>query len=138
MSLNDYYAKFRSGKGYAIALLVIIAGWIIADVIWHFDPGLSYFNVFLSMEASLSFPLLMIHQDQIRKEQEAMQQKQLKYMMDTMEAVLALLQEQESSQAQLARRSMAGWAGTDAGHMDSMALAVGGSPDVGLDAKENG
>lgn len=97
------YAKFRSGKGFTVVLIAIMVVWLLVNfALYRFDPGLSFFNVFLSMEASLSFPLLMIRQEHIKKEQDSIQEKQLKYMQHLMEATLALVAERVPQDGQIA------------------------------------
>ena len=83
------YARFRGSAWFVLFLSAFLAGWFAINLLpWtpHFDrPGYGVLNVILSSEASLSVALLIMATDK----QDAVQRRQLEYMLHIMEAIHA-------------------------------------------------
>lgn len=83
--ISEVYARFRGSRKFLVALSLVIAfwvGWNLAPGVPHFDtPGFDRLNLFLSTEASLSVALLIM----AGEKNDAMQRKQLLYMMHLLE-----------------------------------------------------
>ena len=98
MSAAALYARFRSSRGFLIALAVLVFGWIgwnEMPFVPHFDDGeFGRLNLFLSTEASLSVALLIM----AGEKQEATQREQLRYIQHLMEATVALLEQRQASE----------------------------------------
>ncbi|MGH7068172.1 MAG: DUF1003 domain-containing protein [Acetobacteraceae bacterium] len=87
----DGYARFRGSRLFLWILTGFLAFWFGCNLLpWlpHFDrPGYGVLNVILSAEASLSVALLIMAAER----QDAIQQKQLEYLLHLIEANHAVL-----------------------------------------------
>lgn len=84
MNLASVYARYRGSPWFVLLLAVFLAFWFVAEWIDpSFDHGFGVLNVILSSEASLSVALLIM----ATEKQDAIQRKQLEYMLHMMEAL---------------------------------------------------
>ena len=88
MKAGNLYAKFRTGKAFFIGFTSFVFFWLFCKkvpFINHWDDGLSLLNIILSVEASIATSMLLMDGETTS----AMHQKQLKYQLQIMEAILA-------------------------------------------------
>lgn len=102
------YARFRGSRLFLLAL----AGFTFAWIVWNLTPGIPHFddagftrlNVFLSVEASVSVAMLLM----ATEKQDAMQRRQLLYMLAVMESVRDSLKASENAAARADHDGAAG------------------------------
>lgn len=88
MSAASRYARFRGSAWFVLFMCVFLAGWFVAEWIDPaFDRGFGILNVILSSEASLSVALLIMANER----QDALQRKQVEYLLHLIEANHAVL-----------------------------------------------
>lgn len=91
------YARWRGSAWFVLFLCLFLTGWFAVNLIPglpHFDrPGYGVLNVILSSEASLSVALLIMASER----NDEIQRRQLKYLLDLMEANHAVLVGQRAS-----------------------------------------
>lgn len=88
--MGELYLRFRGSNAFLWFLAVYIGAWIVAHHVTGFDPDFAILNLTLSCEASLSVALLMVDAAKADKARN----KQLEYMLHTMEAMQSLLETQ--------------------------------------------
>lgn len=95
------YKRFRSGRMFFVTLLTFISAWIFLHVFDKFDPDWGLLNLVLSVEAALAMSLFMMlseKQDEIQRNQDEMQQKQLIYMQHLLEVTVELLEHEKKNE----------------------------------------
>lgn len=83
MNLALAYARFRGSFAFVGVLALLMAAALLLHWLFGFDPDWGITNLSLSTEASISVALLIMD----TAKQEALQRKQLQYMLTIMEAL---------------------------------------------------
>lgn len=90
--LASVYARFRASTAFLVVLVLFVAAWIAAHLLWGFDSDWGLLNLILSIEASISVALIIMANDR----QETIEKKQLAYMQHLMEGMLRSLEKQKA------------------------------------------
>lgn len=90
--LASVYARFRASTAFLVVLVLFVASWIAAHLLWGLDSDWGLLNLILSIEASISVALIIMANDR----QETIEKKQLTYMQHLMEGMLRSLEKQKA------------------------------------------
>lgn len=99
MPLESFYLKFRGTRTFLFTLCTFIAVWLLGHFLFKLDEEFGDLNLILSIEASIGVALLMKHNAKEKERAAKLEEeriKQLKYMIDLMEATKDLLNKQIS------------------------------------------
>lgn len=97
MPLESFYLKFRGTRTFLFTLCTFIIVWLLGHFLFKLDEGFGDLNLILSIEASIGVALLMKHNTKEKEKETRLEEerlKQLKYMIDLMEATKDLLNKQ--------------------------------------------
>lgn len=90
MNLERAYRTFRSPRIFLWVLCIFCAAWVawnMVPALPHFDdPGFARLTLILSVEASVASAVMLA----VQERQEKANARQLRYMLDLMEAVVAM------------------------------------------------
>jgi len=108
MSFSTKYAKFRGSEAFLYAVATFVGVWLLGHFTFGVDPTFGGLNLCLSIEASLSVALLIMHNQKsevrrVEEERKARErhQKDMKHMLDIMEGIKLLLEENKHVEKQL-------------------------------------
>lgn len=93
MNLERAYRTFRSPRVFLWALCIFCAAWMIWNILPHEphfdDSGFARLTLILSIEASIASAVMLA----VQERQEHANARQLRYMLDMMEALTAMMKE---------------------------------------------
>lgn len=100
MAFSTLYARFRGSKAFVYSLATFVSVWLLGHFTFGIDPTFGALNLTLSIEASLSVALLIMHNEKMEKirardflKAEEQRRKDMKYMLDMTLAMKTLLEE---------------------------------------------